>query len=93
MQVPSLPVLEGVSLERVVEFIDQAIATRQWAVLMFHGVGEGWLVTDRATHQGVCQAIAQRVTGGRLYCGTFVDVAMRIRADTGRPWAKAGGHS
>lgn len=89
MLVPSMAVLEGVTLAQVLEFVDQAIATRRWAVLMFHGVGEGWLVTDRATHQGICHAIAQRVSDGGLYCGTFVDVAMRIRAGTGRPWTKA----
>lgn len=88
MQVPSMPVLEGVSLEQVVGFIDQAIATRQWAVLMFHGVGEGWLVVDRPTHQGICRAVAERVANGRLYCGTFVEMAMRIRGGTGRPWTK-----
>jgi len=83
-RVPSLVVREGVPVDRVVAFVDEAIERGHWAVLMFHGVGGGWLNVERRDHQAICAAVAGRAN--RLWCDTFVNVALRVRAATNRPW-------
>lgn len=80
---PSLVFRENTSLEAVLEFIDDAIARGQWAVLCFHGVGAGHFVVKRDMHGAICREVAQRVREKRVYCGTFVDVAERVAAARG----------
>lgn len=88
MNVCSYVVKEGVTLSDVTRFVDDCIEKGNWCVFMFHGIGEGWLVTDLPTHLGICQHVAKRIGEGKVRNRTFVEAAMEIRAETNRPWQR-----
>jgi peptidoglycan/xylan/chitin deacetylase (PgdA/CDA1 family) len=84
--VPSFIMNEKLSVGTVIDLLDQAISEHKWLVLTFHGVGGGHINWGREDHQALCQAISDR--SRELYCGTFVEIAQRIRAATGGAWTK-----
>ncbi|MDW8262101.1 MAG: hypothetical protein RMJ35_06210 [Phycisphaerales bacterium] len=56
-----------------------------WTVLLFHGVGGGHSINvSRELHRAVCHHLAKNRS--RIWCGTFLEVAMHLRQVTRRPW-------
>lgn len=41
----------GQEVEPFIEYCEQAVRLGGWAVIVFHGIGDEWLTTDRAVHQ------------------------------------------
>jgi peptidoglycan/xylan/chitin deacetylase (PgdA/CDA1 family) len=86
--IPSLAIVESMPLSDILAFIDSAATQPGWAVLMFHGVGgEHNMNCPREMHQAICRHVQSRREA--LWCDSFVNVALRIRQATGRPWVGA----
>jgi peptidoglycan/xylan/chitin deacetylase (PgdA/CDA1 family) len=83
--VPCFGVVETIPTRRLLERVDQAIAAGHWAVFCFHGVGGGHpLNVKRDAHLALCEYVASKRND--LWCDTFVNVALRIRAARRQPW-------
>ena len=83
--VPSLSVVESLTLSELTGYVDRAIEAGGWAVFQFHGVGGGHRLNgSRENHQALCEYIASRKQD--IYCGTFLDVAQQLRSGANRPW-------
>ena len=76
--VPGWAMVETTKLEDVLAFIDQAVETGRWAVLVFHGVGGGHHINVSAQfHLEILDRIA--TLRDQIWCDTFVKVAEKIR--------------
>jgi sialate O-acetylesterase len=72
-------------LASILALIEEAAERRQWAILMFHGVGGGHRINvRRAVHQSLCAYLHENRR--RIWCDTVVNVAQHLRTATGRAW-------
>ncbi|HRK31225.1 MAG TPA: polysaccharide deacetylase family protein [Tepidisphaeraceae bacterium] len=83
--VPSWKMDVETDIDQALSFVDDTIEAGGWAVFMFHGVGGGHTINvSHEFHRQVCKHIAMH--NDEIWCSTFVQVAMHIRASTRRPW-------
>jgi peptidoglycan/xylan/chitin deacetylase (PgdA/CDA1 family) len=61
-----------------IEYCEQAVRLRGWAVLVFHGIGDQWLPTGRAVHQQLIQYLQDR----RFWVAPVKEVARYILYST-----------
>lgn len=84
--IPSIRMDHRGSAGDAIRIIDDAIESGGWAVFMFHGVGGGHEINvSREVHRAICKHIA--MNRETIWCDTFLNVAMHLRAATNRPWS------
>ncbi len=61
-------------LSPFIRYCEQAADSRGWGVLLFHGIGDDWLPTERDVHQGIIDYLAD----GRFWVAPVREVARYI---------------
>jgi peptidoglycan/xylan/chitin deacetylase (PgdA/CDA1 family) len=64
----------GRAVEPFIEYCEQAARLEGWAVLLFHGIGDRWLPTERVVHQ----QLIKHLQGGRFWVAPVREVARYI---------------
>lgn len=65
---------DGREVEPFIEYCEQAAQLRGWAVVVFHGVGDHWLSTERVVHQ----QLIEHLQDGRFWVAPVKEVARYI---------------
>lgn len=50
----------GREVEPFIEYCEQAVRLRGWAVIVFHGIGDNWIPTERVVHQKLIEHLQDR---------------------------------
>lgn len=64
----------GREVEPFIEYCEQAVRLRGWAVVVFHGIGDQWLPTERVVHQQLIEHLQDR----RFWVAPVKEVARYI---------------
>lgn len=64
----------GREVKPFIEYCEQAVRSKGWAVVVFHGIGDNWIPTDRAVHQKLIEHLQDR----RFWVAPVRDVARYI---------------
>lgn len=64
----------GRDIEPFIEYCDEAAKISGWAVIVFHGIGDQWLTTERVVHQG----LIERLQNKRFWVAPLKEVARYI---------------
>jgi hypothetical protein len=65
---------EGREVEPFVSYCEKAARLGGWAVVVFHGIGDNWLPTDRGVHQ----RLIEHLRDARFWVAPVRDVAKHI---------------
>src|SRR5712692_2987390 len=64
----------GEEVEPFIEYCEQAVKLRGWGVIVFHGIGDQWLTTEREVHQRLIEHLQDK----RFWVAPVRDVARHI---------------
>jgi peptidoglycan/xylan/chitin deacetylase (PgdA/CDA1 family) len=64
----------GQEVEPFIDYCEQAARLRGWAVIVFHGIGDNWIPTERAVHQKLIEYLQDK----RFWVAPVRDVARYI---------------
>jgi sialate O-acetylesterase len=64
----------GKQVELFIEYCEQAVKQRGWGVIVFHGVGDHWLTTERVVHQRLIEHLLDK----RFWVAPVREVAKHI---------------
>ena len=66
----------GKEVEPFIEYCEQAVKLRGWGVIVFHGIGDRWLTTERVVHQQLIGHLQDR----RFWVAPVKEVAKYVLA-------------
>jgi peptidoglycan/xylan/chitin deacetylase (PgdA/CDA1 family) len=64
----------GKEVEPFIEYCEQALNLRGWGVIVFHGIGDRWLTTERVVHQQLIEHLQDK----RFWVAPVREVARHI---------------
>jgi peptidoglycan/xylan/chitin deacetylase (PgdA/CDA1 family) len=64
----------GREVEPFINYCEEAAASNGWAVVVFHGIGDQWLTTERIVHQ----QLIEHLQNGRFWVAPVKEVARQI---------------
>lgn len=64
----------GREVQPFIDYFEQAVKLKGWAVVAFHGIGDGWIPTERVVHQKLIEHLQDR----RFWVAPVRDVARYI---------------
>lgn len=64
----------GREVEPFIEYCEEAVRLRGWAVIVFHGIGDQWLTTERLVHQ----RLLAHLVASRFWVAPVKEVARYI---------------